>query len=222
MWVSDFNGKQGCLLLTGNPKSLNLIWLSLCFQAYYLLFLPYFKTVWINKMIPHPNPKMCMSSRICACYPWQKGLCRCDLIKIMRWGVILDFFLVKVSGLWNLSSLIRACTLGPWQWECSKSWTTDDQGIPDPGLFEWMQCNQSQESQDKEENKAQESGLGELRMEGRLEEISYTEEKGRGHKPREARIPLVSEGSRLSPRASKNSLVLAKWDLFQTCDLQKL
>lgn len=75
------------------------------------------------------------------------------------------FFLVMSLGLWNLSSLIRACTLALGS-ESAKSWPLDDQGIPDPGLFEWMQCNQSLRVLGvKEENESFRVRLGELRME---------------------------------------------------------
>ena len=96
MWVLQFNGKQVLpVAYQGNSKSLSLIWLSLCFQTYYLFFLLYSKTDVINKMISHSHPQdvHVLLPGICACYlKWQKGLCRCDSIRILRWGGDPGFF----------------------------------------------------------------------------------------------------------------------------------
>lgn len=228
MWVLHFNGKQVMpVAYLGNSKSLNLIWLSLCFQAYYLLFLLYFKTGVINKMIPHPNPQdvHVLLPGICACYLiWQKGLCRCDLIKIMRWGGDPGFFFGYVSWLVESQFPDQSLYPGPWQWEC-KVLTTGRPGNSRSWVI-WVDAMQSIPKSPRSERGKWKFQSQVRRVEdgsaGWSDVTADTEEKGRGHEPREARNPRKSEGSRLSPRASKNSLVLAKWDLFQTCDLQKL
>ena len=77
------------------------------FQAYYLLFLLYFKTGVINKMIPHPHPQdvHVLLPGICACYLiWQKGLCICNSIRIMKWGGDPGFFFFFGHVTWLVES----------------------------------------------------------------------------------------------------------------------
>ena len=227
MWVLQFNGKQVLpVAYQGNSKSLSLIWLSLCFQTYYLFFLLYSKTDVINKMIPHSHPQdvHVLLPGICACYlKWQKGLCRCDSIRILRWGGDPGFFFLVMSfGLWNLSSLIRDWTLALGS-ESAKSWPLDHQRIPDPGLFEWMQYNQSWVLEVKEENESVRVSLGDLRTEvqvGVVWLLTLKMKEGAMGQER-CRWPLEKSRKQTLPWSLQKTytLILAKWDLFQTCDL---
>ena len=195
MWVLQFNGKQVLpVAYQGNSKSLSLIWLSLCFQTYYLFFLLYSKTDVINKMISHSHPQdvHVLLPGICACYlKWQKGLCRCDSIRILRWGGDPGFFFFFGHVIWLVESQFPDQRLnpGPWQWEC-KVLTTGPSGNSQSWVI-WVDAIQSILSPRSERGKwkcQSQVRRFEDRSAGWSDVIADSEDEGRGHETREMQV----------------------------------
>ena len=152
-----------------------------------------------------------------------KSIINLSSIRIMRWGGDPGFFFWSCHLACGIS--VPWSELEPWplavRVRSPDHWTTRE--FP---ILGYLRCNAINPKSPRSERGKWKCQSQVRRVEDGSaswsDVIVDTEEEGRGHEPRDACNPRKSQGSRLSPRASKNSLVLAKWDLFQTCDLQKL
>ena len=179
-------------------------------------------------MIPHPHSQdvHVLLPGICACYLiWQKGLCRC---RLESWNgvVILDFFFFFGHVTWLVEYQFpdQGLNPGPWQWEC-KVLTTGPPGNSCLGYLSG--CNALNPKGPRSERGKWMCQSQVRRCEdgsaGWSDVMADTEEEGRGHEPRGAGGPWKSRKQTLPWSLQKiYSLILAKWDLFQTYDLQKL
>ena len=119
------------------------------------------------------------------------------------WSWIFFFFLVTSLGLWNLSSLIKDWTLALGS-ESVKSWPLDHQGIP--AWVIWVDAMHSipRVLGVKEENECVRVRLGDVRMEVQVGVMWWlTLKKKEGAMSQEVQAVPGSQGSRLSPGASK-------------------